>query len=59
MPLSDKTSHLIADEQKHPNYSNEKNYNLITTGFVVNAPTYVKYKFCPGENIQEQVNQIL
>ena len=60
MPLSDKISHLSSDEHKDPNPSNGmNNQNLITTGLVVNAATYVKHKFCPGENIQELVNQIL
>ena len=59
MKLSDKTSHLSSNEHEHPNPSNERNKDSITTGLVVNAATYVNYKFCPGENIQHQLSQIL
>ena len=38
---------------------NLKKKKLITTGLAANAATYIKYNFCPGEYIQEQVNQTL
>ena len=36
-----------------------KKETYFTTSLIVDAATYVKYKFCPGEITQEQVNQIL